>query len=383
LKCPMSKYDNHSHRARKGIRLLKASKVEAGTGTGGALMGNDIALYGGLDLHGNNVFCTLMDAARNVRFEKRFPNDMLAIREGLEPFRKWIKELAVESTFNWYWLVDGLAKLKYRVRLANPAKMQENIGLKHANDKTDARFIARQLVNGILPEGYIYPEETRGIRDMLRRRMHLVQDRTTESQRLTALVARQTGRDMTADEILKSDMAEVLGGQREAIAMAEASRRHIDFLSAEIKALEKTATELLPDKAAYKHLMTAPGIGLVLARCILMETGPVARFKKAGNYASYCRAVSTEHTSNDKKKGEGNSKCGNRYLAWAFVEAANMAARYSPEINAWFQRKTARSGGKRVIAVKALANKMAKACYFMLRDGTDFDVAKIVGGKAK
>jgi transposase len=154
-------------------------------------------------------------------------------------------------------------------------------------------------------------------------------------------------------------------------------------LSAEIKALEKTATELLPDKAAYKHLMTAPGIGLVLARCILMETGPVSRFKKAGNYASYCRAVSTEHTSNDKKKGEGNSKCGNRYLAWAFVEAANMAARYSPEINAWFQRKMARSGGKRVIAVKALANKMAKACYFMLRDGTDFDVAKIVGGKAK
>lgn len=346
-------------------------------------MGTDIALYGGLDLHGNNVFCTLMDAARNVRFERRFPNDLPAIREGLEPFRRWIKELAVESTFNWYWLVDGLTKLKYTVRLANPAKMQENIGLKHANDKTDARFIARQLVNGILPEGYIYPEETRGVRDMLRRRMHLVQDRTTESQRLTALVARQTGRDMTAADILKSDIPEVLGGHTESITMAETSRRHIDFLNGEIKVLEKTVTELLPDKEAYKLLMTAPGIGLVLARCILMETGPVSRFRRAGNYASYCRAVSTGHTSNDKKKGEGNGKCGNRYLAWAFVEAANMAVRYSPEINAWFQRKMARSGGKRVIAVKALANKMAKACYFMLRDKTEFDVAKIVGGKAK
>lgn len=346
-------------------------------------MGTDIALYGGLDLHGNNVFCTLMDAARNVRFERRFPNDLPAIREGLEPFRRWIKELAVESTFNWYWLVDGLTKLKYTVRLANPAKMQENIGLKHANDKTDARFIARQLVNGILPEGYIYPEETRGVRDMLRRRMHLVQDRTTESQRLTALVARQTGRDMTAADILKSDIPEVLGGHTESITMAETSRRHIDFLNGEIKVLEKTVTELLPDKEAYKLLMTAPGIGLVLARCILMETGPVSRFRRAGNYASYCRAVSTGHTSNDKKKGEGNGKCGNRYLAWAFVEAANMAVRYSPEINAWFQRKMARSGGKRVIAVKELANKMAKACYFMLRDKTEFDVAKIVGGKAK
>jgi len=114
-------------------------------------MGETTVLYGGLDLHGDNVFCTLMDAARNVRFERRFPNDLFTITEGLKPFRKWIKALAVESTYNWYWLVDGLRKVKYDVRLANPARMQENIGLKAANDKTDARFIARQLVNGILP----------------------------------------------------------------------------------------------------------------------------------------------------------------------------------------------------------------------------------------
>jgi hypothetical protein len=131
-------------------------------------MGEATVLYGGLDLHGDNVFCTLMDATRNMRFEQRFPNDLFTITEGLKPFRKLIAQLAVESTLNWYWLVDGLRKLKYDVRLANPAKMQENIGLKAANDKTDARFIARQLVNGILPEGYIYPEETRGVRDMLR-----------------------------------------------------------------------------------------------------------------------------------------------------------------------------------------------------------------------
>jgi transposase len=124
--------------------------------------------------------------------------------------------------------------------------------------------------------------------------------------------------------------------------------------------------------------MTVPGIGPVLARTILLETGPIERFAHAGNYASYCRAVRSEHTSNDHKKGAGNSKSGNKYLAWAYVEAATYAARFSPELRAWFQRKQARSG-KRVVAIKALACKLAKACYFILRDKTDFEVKRLLG----
>lgn len=341
-------------------------------------MGEATVLYGGLDLHGDNVFCTLMDDSRNVKFERRFPNDLPTIEEALKPYRKWIKELAVESTYNWYWLVDGLRKLKYHVRLANPAKMQENIGLKVANDKTDARFIARQLVNGILPEGYIYPEETRGVRDMMRRRLRLVHERTGEWLSLESLVARHTGLDMGIKDLAACDLAEVLHGQPQALVMAQANLRHIAFLATEIKALEKEVLGQLPDIETYKRLMSVPGIGPVLARTILLETGPVSRFKEAGNYASYCRTVRSIHTSNEKKKGEGNSKCGNRYLAWAYVEAANLAVRHSPEMHAWFQRKQARSG-KRVVAVKALANKLSKACFFMMRDEQEFDVKKLVG----
>ena len=110
---------------------------------------------------------------------------------------------------------------------------------------------------------------------------------------------------------------------------------------------------------------------------IRLETGPIGRFPGPGNYASYCRAVKTEHTSNNRKKGEGNGKSGNRYLAWAYVEAANFAVRYSPELRAWYQRKAART--KRVVALKALANKLAKACYFIMRDGVSFDVKRLVG----
>jgi len=336
------------------------------------------ALYGGLDLHGDNVFCSLLNDAREVVFERRLPNDLATIREALEPFRKRVRTLAVESTYNWYWLVDGLRSLHYDTRLANPARMQENIGLKVANDKTDARFLARQLVNGILPEGYIYPAEMRGVRDLLRRRMRLVHTRTGEWLSLEGLVARHTGQDLTVKELETAKIGELLAGHPEAILMAQASFRHIAFLDREIKELEKSVMAALPDDTAYKRLMTVPGIGPVLARTILLETGPIGRFREAGNYASYCRAVRSEHTSNNRKKGKGNDKCGNKYLAWAFVEAANFAVRYSPELRAWFQRKQARSG-KRVVAVKALACKLAKACFFMLRDGTEFDVKKLVG----
>jgi transposase len=340
---------------------------------------NEMPLYGGLDLHGDNVFCSLLNDTRQVVFERRLPNDLAVIREALAPYRQRLRALAVESTYNWYWLVDGLQQLQYPVKLANPARMQENLGLKQANDKTDARFIARQLVSGILPEGYIYPAATRGVRDLLRRRMRLVHARTGEWLSLESLVARHTGRDLNVAELAECDIGEVLREQPQALLLAQASFRHLEFLKKEIQALEKTVLAALPDTAAYQRLMTVPGIGRVLAWTILLETGPLERFPHAGNYASYCRAVKTEHTSNGKKKGAGNGKNGNKYLAWAFVEAANLSVRYSPELRAWFQRKLARSG-QRVIAVKALANKLSKACYFMLRDGTDFAVQRLVGG---
>ena len=336
-------------------------------------------LYGGLDLHGDNVFCALLDAARNVVFEKRLPNDLDTVRLALEPYKERIRELAVESTYNWYWLVDGLKRLGYVVRLANPARMEENIGLKHADDRTDARFIARQLTFGSLPEGYIYPEETRGVRDLLRHRMHMVHYRTAELSRLSALVARQTGRGVRIAKTAPDGVVAMLGHHASSVAIAEAGLRHIEYLDGEIKALEKSVGSQIPDKDAYERLTTVPGIGKILASCILLETGPIARFKSAGHYASYCRAVPSDHTSNGKKKGEGNSKSGNRYLAWAYVEAANFAVRFSPDLNAWFQRKQRRSRGLRVVVIKALANKLAKACFFILRDNTDFNASRLIG----
>ena len=104
---------------------------------------------------------------------------------------------------------------------------------------------------------------------------------------------------------------------------------------------------------------------------ITMELGDIARFKSDGNFASYCRTVDSRKISNHKKKGQNNRKCGNRYLAWAFVEAANFAKRHHEHCRRWWDRKAARTN--KIIATKALACKLAKAAWHLMREGSDYD----------
>ena len=112
----------------------------------------------------------------------------------------------------------------------------------------------------------------------------------------------------------------------------------------------------------------------MLGLTILLETGPIARFAEVGHYASYCRCVGSERLSNGKRKGRGNTKSGNKYLAWTYVEAANFAVRYNAVIQRYYQRKRGRTNG--IVAIKTVAHKLARACYYMLRDGTDFEVGR-------
>ena len=129
---------------------------------------------------------------------------------------------------------------------------------------------------------------------------------------------------------------------------------------------------------AWPLLNSIPGIGKVLAIVILLEIGTIGRFAEVGDFASYARCVDSVRLSNGKKKGEGNSKNGNKYLAWAFVEAAHFAARYCPEAKRFYAKKFAKTNG--AVATKALAHKLARACYHMLKTGQTFDVKRCFAG---
>jgi len=106
----------------------------------------------------------------------------------------------------------------------------------------------------------------------------------------------------------------------------------------------------------------------------MLETGPVSRFAKVGNYVSYCRKVSSHWSSNGKLKGVGNKKNGNRYLAWAFSEAAELARRYYPERGLL---PTQDAEDKLHVAHSALAHKLARAAYYIMRDQVPFRPEKL------
>lgn len=148
----------------------------------------------------------------------------------------------------------------------------------------------------------------------------------------------------------------------------------IRCLQSTISDIEDAVLQQVRIRQEFKKLLTVSGIGEILGLTIMLESGDMRRFSKVGNFSSYCRCVKSERFSNGKKKGEGNRKNGNKYLAWAFIEAANFAVRYNDKIKAFYQKKKAKTNG--IIAIKAVANKLARACYHILKDQVSFDVNK-------
>lgn len=336
-----------------------------------------MAAYAGIDLHSNNSYIGILDQYNHRVFNQRLPNKLSVIKAALQPFNKSLSGIAVESTFNWYWLVDGLQEAGYQVHLANPSAIQQYEGLKHRDDKSDAFWLAQMLMLGILPEGYIYPKNERPTRDLLRRRLLFVQQRTAHILSLKSMSSRNLGKPIATNLIkqLRPEDADTLFEQEHLRLAGRYALDCIQFLSSIVKSIEKEILKHAKIKTEFTSLLTMPGIGNILGLTIMLEVGDIRRFPKAGNYASYCRCVKSENISNAKKKGSGNRKNGNRYLAWAYVEAANFAIRYHPEARSFYDRKAARTNP--TIARKALANKIARASYYIMRDQVAYDESKM------
>jgi len=330
----------------------------------------------GIDLHSNNSYIAVIDTDNNRIFKKKARNNLSVILKVLTPFEKQIKGIVVESTYNWYWLVDGLIDNGYKLHLANPSAIKQYEGLKHSDDITDAFHLANLLRLGILPEGYIYPKQERPLRDLLRKRIHLVHHRTALILSFQNLVARNLGSKMhvsTISKLNEEDLEELFEDEY-LILSAKASISTIHFLRLRIVLLEKVIAKAAKLKSEYKLLKTVPGIWNILAQMIMLETGPIERFKKVGNYASYCRCVQSNRISNSKSKGKGNRKNGNKYLSWAYVEAANHALWNYEYVKRYHQKKMAKTNN--IVAIKAIAHKLARACYYIIRDQKEFDPAK-------
>ncbi len=333
-------------------------------------------LYSGIDLHSNNHVLTIVDEQDKKVLEKRLPNKLEVTLNCLMPYQEEIVGIAVESTYNWYWLVDGLMEAGYDLHLVNTAAVKQYEGMKHTDDHYDAFHLAHLLRLGILPTGYIYPKEQRAIRDLLRKRSLLVRHKTAHTLSAQSLHTRMTGRKASSNVIQRPTAESIylpsLSSTNRKLEM-QANLRMIKALHQQIIEIEKVVMAQIKLSPSFLGLKRVPGIGDILGLTIMLETGEISRFPSAGHYASYCRAVKSRKVSNGKKKGEGNRKNGNKYLGWAYVEAANHMIRYCDAGKRFFQRKLAQRN--RAVAVKATANKLARACYYVMRDQALFEPA--------
>ena len=335
-------------------------------------------LYCGIDLHSNNSHVAIIDDQHKRVFCRKLANDPKLIENAFAPYRDRIRGIVIESTFNWYWLADLLMEKGYPVHLANPCGIQKYSGLKHADDKHDAFWLAQMLALKILPEGYIYPKQERPLRDLLRKRSHLVRIRTSLILSLQNIVMRNHGIKIRSNDLKKltqDPVAELLKDQQELALAGSASKETIDFLTRQIQRIEAAVRRKALSKEPFSKLLTLPGVGDILAMTILLETGPIDRFKAVGHYVSYCRKVSSRWTSNEKKKGKGNTKNGNRYLSWAFSEAADHARQTHEPSRNFYNRKLNQSNAS--VAHNALAHKLARAGYYIIRDHVEFQEGKM------
>jgi len=175
---------------------------------------------------------------------------------------------------------------------------------------------------------------------------------------------------------LKEDRVSPLLEGNEDLALAgKASKEIIDQLTRQIRKIETWILQRIELKECYRFLLTLPGVGKILALTIMLETGPISRFAQVGDYVSYCRKVPSRWTTNEKSKGKGNQKNGNKYLAWAFSEAAEFARRYDAQARAYYNRKMRKTNF--MIAHSALAHKLARAAYYLMRDKVAFVPEKL------
>jgi len=204
----------------------------------------------------------------------------------------------------------------------------------------------------------------------------MVRQRTANLLSIQNLFSRNTGDSMSANRVKRLDSKEVdeLVPNADLALAIKANVAMLQCADGQIDILEKSVIDRVQLKPEFRLLKTVPGIGHILALTIMLETGDIKRFPTVGDYGSYCRCVGSQKISNGKKKGSGNTKNGNKYLAWAYVEAANFAVRFSAKIKSFYQRKKSKTNG--IVAIKAVAHKLCRACYYIMRDQVAFDVTK-------
>ncbi len=327
--------------------------------------------YSGIDLHRDTCFITTLDDAGRKVKTKNLPTDPKQIQQYFTDL-PGDHRAVVECTTGWYWLSDLCQELGIDLILAHAKHLKAIAYAKVKTDTADALTMAQVLRLGFIPEAHQVSRERRGLRDLLRHRLRLVETRSRLQTQAQAILLKfnhspapgKMLRDVNAlDAYLDNTLPPDYRLQLDTFAL---QLQQLDASVQRIRSHLRTDLIPLPD---VQHLLTIPGVGLMTALTVYLEVDGIQRFPTVGHFFSYARLVPGAHNSGGKHH-HTRRKDGNRYLKMAFGQAAPKARQYYPVIRQWFAHKERKKGFP--IANALLAKEIARSAYYVLLKGEPF-----------
>lgn len=335
----------------------------------------------GIDLHSRQMYVCVMDKQGNKLVHKNIRNN--DFNHFLKIVADYRHDMTVvcESTFNWYWLADACFDADIEFVLAHALYLSHIHGGKNKNDRIDSEKLAHLLRTNLIPPAYVYPSEHRPVRALSRQRMNYVWECATlkthlnmnqQSEGLTP--AKKSGKNWDLWEERITDNYDNPLHKFAVSCDIELIRTYdTQIAKLEKEIIRQTKNNLGHD---FNVLLSMTGIGKILAVTMLYEIDTIKRFPSVKDFLSYCRLVKGSVASAGQVKGLTGGKMGNAYLRWCFGQAAITAKRKDSPLGTYAAKLVEKRGKFKGNAI--LASKMARSAYFMLTNGTVFDVERII-----
>lgn len=340
----------------------------------------------GIDLHARQMYVCVMDQTGNKLVHKNIrENDFEHFLKLVAPYRHSLT-VCCECTFNWYWLADACSDAGIEFVLAHALYMKAIHGGKNKNDRIDSEKIAHLLRTNYIPVSYVYSSAKRPVRALLRQRLLYVWSRSELLARIQSHQLAEGMEPVSKGGVDRGPWKERLMAQYDEPLHQFAINndlRMIDQYDMIIREQESELLRVTREIASrdFAIIQSVPGIGKSLGLTILYEIDTIERFPTVKDFSSYCRLVKGSVASAGKLKGTRGDKMGNPYLRWAFGEAAIIAKRNHYLLSPYAQRLEAAHGKHKANAI--MANKLARAVYFMLKEKTIFDPERLIALPAK
>lgn len=269
--------------------------------------------------------------------------------------REYIRSLGprprviVETTGNWYWLVDLIEEAGGEPHLANTVQTRQILKWRAKSDELDPSNLVDLDADGLLPEVYVPPRGMRDGRERHRWRLRVLGLRTRVKNAIHAILEKLNIESSLTDLFGKRGQAFLRGLELREPYQTEldSAMRLLAVLDEEVEAMRREIIRTLENDPLAELLETAPGIAELTAHLVLYEVGPVERFRHDKAFASYCSLAPGTWQSAERHRELPVGRHGNLYLKGAFVEAAWTAVRVDEGLGAFYRKLRRVKGSSR------------------------------------